>query len=403
MKIAIITTDYHPMMSSAAVQLRDLAIEFARLGHEPYLLVPAEGQQAAWVQDEVDGIPVLRLKTLRMKNMSQFRRGMGEAFMPFYMLWGLWRSPVHATGWDAVVWYSPSAFFGPLIAVLKRRSSARTYLILRDMFPEWLRDLGLLKPGLVYEAFRAVAKFQYTLADAIGVQTQSNLAYLEHWRQRSGRRLEVLQNWLSEPPRAFCGIDLDGTKLKGRTILVYIGNMGVAQGLCLLFELVRDLRDSVEFGFVFVGRGSEVSRLRAMIETEQLTNALLYDEIDSAAIPSLLAQCHVGLLSLDVRHRSHNIPGKFLSYIRSGLPVLARINPETDLQELILKEDVGCTYSGESILKFKEIALAMAANGERCAAMSRNGRALWARMFSTASAAGQILNGVSRLATEASR
>jgi glycosyltransferase involved in cell wall biosynthesis len=396
MKIAVITTDFHPMMSSASVQLRDLVVELARLGHQPYLIVPAEGQGTTWVQDRVDGISVLRLRTFRMKNTSPFRRGMGEALMPFCMLWGLWRSPVVFTGWNAVVWYSPSAFFGPLIAMLKYRSSPRTYLILRDMFPEWLRDLGLLKPGLVYESFRAVARFQYALADVIGVQTKSNLAYLEQWKQHRGRRLEVLQNWLSEPPRDAGLINLGNTKLKGRTIFVYSGNMGVAQGLDMIFDLVWALRDSTQVGFVFVGRGSEVSRLRALIDAGPLENTLLYDEIDSGAIPSLLDQCHVGLLSLDVRHRSHNVPGKFLSYIRSGLPVLARINPETDLQELILKEAVGCVYSGESMLEFKEIALSLATSVELRRAMAEKGRELWRGMFSTTNAARQILDGVSR-------
>ena len=36
-------------------------------------------------------------------------------------------------------------------------------------------------------------------------------------------------------------------------------------------------------------------------------------------------------------HKTHNLPGKFLSYMQSGLPVLASINPGNDLAELILK------------------------------------------------------------------
>jgi hypothetical protein len=50
-------------------------------------------------------------------------------------------------------------------------------------------------------------------------------------------------------------------------------------------------------------------------------------------------------LALDPRHTTHNIPGKFLSYMQAGLPVLASINPGNDLAELIQREDVGrvCT------------------------------------------------------------
>jgi len=62
---------------------------------------------------------------------------------------------------------------------------------------------------------------------------------------------------------------------------------------------------------------------------------LFYDEIDPDEIPGLYAQCHVGIVALDPRHKTHNIPGKFLSYMQSGLPVLASINPGNDLVELI--------------------------------------------------------------------
>ena len=33
----------------------------------------------------------------------------------------------------------------------------------------------------------------------------------------------------------------------------------------------------------------------------------------------------IGLVALDPRHRTHNIPGKFLTYMQSGLPVLASV------------------------------------------------------------------------------
>jgi len=66
----------------------------------------------------------------------------------------------------------------------------------------------------------------------------------------------------------------------------------------------------------------------------------------------LYAQCDFGLVALDPRHKTHNIPGKFLSYIQAGLPVLASINPGNDLVELITTEQVGrvCTdTSAESM------------------------------------------------------
>jgi hypothetical protein len=68
---------------------------------------------------------------------------------------------------------------------------------------------------------------------------------------------------------------------------------------------------------------------------------VFFDEIDPDEIPELYAQCDAGIVALDPRHKSHNIPGKFLTYMQSGLPVLANINAGNDLAQMIRDERVG--------------------------------------------------------------
>jgi hypothetical protein len=90
-----------------------------------------------------------------------------------------------------------------------------------------------------------------------------------------------------------------------------------------------------------VGRGSDVKKLAADAQARGLQNVLFQDEIHPDEIPGLYAQCQVGLVALDPRHKSHNIPGKFLTYMQSGLPVLANINAGNDLAGIIRHENVG--------------------------------------------------------------
>jgi len=112
-----------------------------------------------------------------------------------------------------------------------------------------------------------------------------------------------------------------------------------------LVRLIRArLKDRGDIGFLFVGRGSELPRLRVIARDRLLENVLFYDEVDSGEVPGLLAQCHIGLVALDLRHKTHNIPGKFLTYVQAGLPVLARINANNDLVGLIETEGVGRVY-----------------------------------------------------------
>jgi glycosyltransferase involved in cell wall biosynthesis len=391
LKIALISTDYPPLRTSAAVQLRDLAQQFKAIGHHPVVIVPALTSSEPWTLERLDDVDVVRVAAPPTRAATHFRRALAEMWLPLAMLRNLRKSPLRSTNWDLIVWYSPPIFFGPLISALRRASGARTYLILRDIFPEWAVDLGIIKRGPVYFLFKAVAAFQYAVADGIGVQTESNLAYLPRWTRSARRRIEVLHNWLTTTANVGCSIQLARTSLAGRTIFVYIGNMGVAQGLEIFMELIQSLGHRGDIGFVFVGRGSEFSKLEAERASRSLNNVLFFDEIDPSEIPGLLEQCQVGMVALHPDHKTHNIPGKFVSYVQYGLPVLARVNAGTDLEKLIEEKGVGKVYSGNSDTELKRLAEELADNHDLRRSMSERGRELGAGMFSPDAAARQIV------------
>ena len=53
----------------------------------------------------------------------------------------------------------------------------------------------------------------------------------------------------------------------------------------------------------------------------------------------------LGLFSLDIRHTTHNIPGKFLQYLSTGLPVFG-LSKQSDVVNLIKEKSLGSTYQG---------------------------------------------------------
>src|ERR1035437_2130447 len=115
-----------------------------------------------------------------------------------------------------------------------------------------------------------------------------------------------------------------------------------------------------DIGFLFVGRGSDAQRLRKDAKARGLDNVVFHDEIEPSEIPGLYSQCHVGIVALDPRHKTHNLPGKFLSYMQSGLPVLASINPSNDLAELIQREGVGRVCTDHSVDTLQRLAVELA-------------------------------------------
>lgn len=394
MRIALIADAYPPRRTSGAVQVKDLAQELVSQGHEVTVLVPSLTRGVPWEIATVDGVQVLRVAALTTKDVGYVRRTIAEAVLPFKMLRGLRNSPLSNVQWQAAIWYSPSIFLGILVGALKRSTRCRSYLILRDIFPEWAVDMGLLRKGLAYRFFKGIEWIQYAVADVIGVQSASNLGYLAQWAKRPGRRLEVLHNWLAAAPNIGCSISVETTPLAGRTIFVYAGNMGVAQGMDILLDLAARLGDRHDVGFLFVGRGSEASRLRAQAESRELDNVMFYDEIEPSEMPGLLAQCHIGIVALDPRHRTHNVPGKFLAYMQAGLPVLARINAGNDLAALIGKEHVGYAYVGESPDSLQSLAEQLCDSRTLREEMSSNALRLAQSEFSVTAAVKQITKAI---------
>ena len=390
--IVLVADAYPPSRTSAALQLKDLALEFLRQGIIPTVITTDSEARGCSELTELDGIHVLRLKTPEHKNIGRVRRAIAELLMPFFMIRNFKKSGFKNIKWDAVIWYSPTIFLGPFIYYLKKKNTCPSYLILRDIFPAWALDLGLIRKGPVYYFFRMFERFQYSIADCIGVQATGNIEYFRSWPSFAHKKIEVLQNWLSPKHFSRCSIDISTLPIANRKIFVYAGNMGIAQGMGDLLILAEALLHRNDIGFLFIGRGSDVEQLKQDSKSRGLVNIVFCDEIDAEQIPGLYAQCDVGLIALDVRHKTHNIPGKFLSYLQAGLPTMAIINFGNDLKLIIEKYQVGKVTTDRSQEKLGILAASLIddislEDGE----MNIRCKKLAAELFSSEAAVKQII------------
>lgn len=210
MRIVLVADTFLPHRSSAAIQLYDLSEELVRQGVSLLVIVPDANISNAWELEEINSVQLLRLNSPRMKGVGYIRRTLAEMVMPFKMIRGLQKSPFNNVKWEGVIFYSPSIFHGPLISKLKKSNDSKVYLIVRDIFPDWALDLGLLRKGLVYYFFRAVANYQNSVADIIGVQSAGNKRYFLSWlNKKPERQLQVLHNWLCTPLRGQCSLRIE--------------------------------------------------------------------------------------------------------------------------------------------------------------------------------------------------
>jgi glycosyltransferase involved in cell wall biosynthesis len=397
MRLLVIADAFPPQRTSAAVQLRDLVLALAHQRHEVTVCVPTHEFPPDIRGSGPQNVDVHYLQVPKFKDVGYVRRTLSELAMPYAMLRSISKTPLAGQVWDGVIWYSPTIFLYPLAATMKRRSGCKSYLIVRDIFPEWAVDMGLMGRSLPYHFFRWIARRQYRAADTIGVQSPGNLAYFPVQKRHPGQRVEVLHNWLADAPESACSLRLDDTPLAGRRIFVYAGNMGVAQGMDAILDLASSLNDRSDIGFLLIGRGSEVTRLRHVADSRSLSNLMFHDEIASAEISTLYRQCHVGLVALDPRHKTHNIPGKFISYAHAGMPVFAVVNQGNDLVELIHSERIGIATSDRSPAALRVAALQLLDAMQRDPhGMTLRSRLLAQKLFTAERAAEQIVAALTR-------
>jgi glycosyltransferase involved in cell wall biosynthesis len=394
----IIADAFPPMQTSAAVHMHELALELIRQGHDVTAITSTALNKESLKIDHSCGYRLVLVYAPMVRNVSYIRRALSEFISPYIMYFRLRSNPIFDEYFEGIIWYSPTIFFGPLVMRLKVRYACPAYLVLRDMFPDWAVDLGLIKKGLPYYFLKLVELRQYKVASFIGIQAPGNFKYFEVGPfKKFASKVELLWTWITPvilPVK--CSIDLSKTTLTGRINFVYAGNMGIAQDFDFILSLADLYKNRSDIGFVFIGRGSEVERLKVLALKSAMKNVLFFDEIDSIEISTLYAQCSIGLVALDPRHKSNNIPGKFLSYIESGLPVLARLNPGNDLEKLISNNQVGMCYTGSDIDEFKIVAnklIEMLQGDQNISIRCKN---LAHTFFSTENAAIQIVSALKR-------
>ena len=393
MRIAIIADCYIPMKTSAAVMLDDLADELQIQGHLPVVIVPDSNTKEAVSRSVSQNVEVIRVSCPKIKDIGFIRRTLAEIAMPFIMLRRLSQSGILVNDFDGIIWYSPSIFHGPLVKRLKDINHCKSYLILRDIFPEWAVNLGIMSKGIPYLFFKMIERYQYSVADRIGIQTPANIQYFSKQSEKILSKVEVLHNWMKKPSSksSSCSISLIDGPLAGRKIFVYPGNMGKAQDIAQFIDVIAMLDQlRTDVGFVFVGRGSEVRVLTEEITNRHLGNILIFDEIEHHEIPGLYVQCDFGMVFLDSRHKTHNIPGKFISYMHYGLPTLACVNKGNDLLDIVRIHRLGYALDTVSTEMGVSAILEMIENPDYTKKIPENCRAFAREMFSSSNTAEQI-------------
>jgi O26-antigen biosynthesis N-acetyl-L-fucosamine transferase len=389
LRILLLVDCYYPTTKSSAKLVHDLAAELVRRGHQPVVLAPSESiRQRVEVSNE-EGITIVRVRTRQIKGARRLQRGIREARLSS-LIWSSAKQFLGANPCELILFYSPTIFFGPLVERLKRMWHCPSYMILRDIFPEWAADAGVLRRGMIYRYFKSAARRQYRAADVIAVQSPANLGFFARNFSAHSFRLEVLHNWTATEIASPRTTHRDRLGLNGKTVFLYGGNIGVAQDMDNLMRLARRFEPRSDVRFLFVGEGTEVRRLQKKIAAGRIDNVQILEGLPQGEYLAMVSEFDVGLISLDARLTTHNVPGKLMSYLFWGLPVLASVNNGNDLFACLEDSGAGaCATNGDDEALY-HAALRLVDEPATRNRMGRAARRLLEEKFSVESAVDSI-------------
>ena len=372
--------------------MHDLALECIAQGHEVTVCTVDDTLHVPFVVEDLDGVRVLRYRTGAIKNVSKVRRAINETLLS-YRAWKILSHYFKSNHHDLIVYYSPTIFFGPLVNKLKALWKCRSFLILRDIFPQWVVDNGLIKKySPVYFYFRLFELINYSAASVIAVQSPSNLMYFRNSRKYFSR-LDVLYNWSSvEALPARKSVYREKLGLADKVVFFYGGNIGHAQDMMNLVRLAGALKDFPSAHFIFVGKGDEVTLIENAIQTDKLTNITYLPAVNQIEYEQMLSEFDVGLFSLHRDHKTHNFPGKLLGYMKQSLPILGSVNQGNDLEAVITEANAGFVCVNGDDVRLLKNALLLIHSAELRAQMGRNAFQLLSDQFSVTTAAQKILS-----------
>lgn len=392
MRISIIVDCYYPHSTASAKLVHDLGVELRKQGHSVMIVTPNSLNDEDLELSVESDLLVARLKTGKLKGVGKLSRAVREARLSETM-WRKGKQFFRDHPCDLVIFYSPSIFFGSLVRKLKSLWKCPAYLILRDIFPQWAVDAGVLKKGLAYKFFRLKELEQYAAADVIGVQSPANLEYFANSLPNKRYDLEVIHNWTTLDEQEFVPANYrEKLRLQDKVVFFYGGNIGVAQDMDNVIRLATALEAEPHIEFLLVGDGSEVERLKATIDEKALTNIRILPAVGQQEYLAMLSEFDVGLVSLDRRLQTQNFPGKTLGYMYFSKPMLCSLNPGNDLKTMLERSEAGlCSLNGDDET-LRANALALANDAALRQRIGQNARQLLERDFSVSVVARRILS-----------
>lgn len=340
----------------------DLLREFSRNGHHVFVVSPTERRNHEKTHlIKKDNTAILKVHTGNIQKTNIIEKGISTILLEKQYI-SATKKYLSNVKFDLVLYSTPPVTLTGMVQYIKKRDGAKTYLLLKDIFPQNAVDLGMMQTkgpkALIYNYFRKKEKKLYALSDRIGCMSQANVDYvLQNNPEIPKEKVEICPNSIE-----VCDLRLseqERTAMRSKyglppdkKVFVYGGNLGKPQDVPFIINCLKRCAELTDVYFVIAGNGTDRYLLEKYMEVETPTHVKLFEHLPKEEYDRMIACCDVGLIFLDHRFTIPNFPSRLLSYMQAGLPVLACTDRNTDIGKVIVDGGFGWWCESNNLQDF---------------------------------------------------
>jgi colanic acid biosynthesis glycosyl transferase WcaI len=351
MHVLLLSQIFPPETGSAAAKMEEMAHYLRGQGHQVSVVsqVPCypagvvyPGYEGAWFRREArDGLRISRTWSYASPERRRLRPRLFNylSFMTTALA-GILAGPRP----DIILVYSPPLFLGLTATLAGKLCRCPFVFWVNDLWLRAARAYGFLPSPSLYRLGSLYERFIYRQAGRIMVYSPE---MLEEVVADGGRRekIECHPLWIDtdifHPDPAGASRVRKKYGWGNRFVVLFGGNIGLAQGLEVLLEAARRLKDQAGIHFVLVGSGIEKERLAQMACDQGLTNVEFIGHQPKEEVGAFFSAAEVLFAHLKAApHRVGTVPEKILAYMACGRPVLLAVQ-EGAAADIIRRYDCG--------------------------------------------------------------
>ena len=324
---------------------------------------------------EERGAIVFRCGCFPIYNVNFLMKGIGILFLSFFLKRII--KKINISNFDLLLYETPPITLEGIVKKIKRSSQIKTFLMLKDIFPQNAVDIGLMKrDSFIFKYFKRKEESLYDISDYIGCMSKGNMDYiLEQNPKVSKEKVYYFPNTKKDTGNKDINFGFEKEKLQ----FVYGGNMGLAQGVVIMAPAVSSVKNDKNIEFIFVGRGTEWDKINNYFKGQE--NVKVLKSLPREEYEKLILSCDAGFIFLDPRFTIPNYPSRTLAYLEKGIPIIAATDKNTDIRNLIQDNNVGLWSCSDDIASLIENIKIMKENKEMRKEFSKNARELFLKEF----------------------